>query len=532
MAIQIRYPTQTPLVDASGLINSLADFGQELKARRAVEPYLEWLGQPGQPSQPASLADLSPQATSGIPDAASQRVAQAHAASGANPPSNGAIEAYIRHAAAKRGIDPDTAIKVAMSEGGVSDPFRQSDVVKDGVREQSYGPFQLYMNGGLGNEALAAGIDPRQDWKGGIDFALDKAKELGWGPWYGAKKVGITGRDGIGQGSGPSGASQPVQTAQATPAGNPGLSLPPPDVMRSLFRSKETRPLAVALAQSYHKARLGDPEEQLRLEKLRLEVDQLRNGSDGVFGTPIYGTDQETGETVLGAIGKNGSFRRIDTGGVVPTPGVTFQDFGTYRQGFDTRSGKPVGDPITKENMQEEAQKAAGKEVGKREGELPVLRSKALSTLESLDQQRGIVNDEIDRAIGEVSGSPTLTTGLVGGLSKAVPGTPAYALAKKLETIKANIGFDKLQQMRENSPTGGALGQVSDFENRQLQSVFGNLEQAQSAEDIVYNLRRLKDLLAESRRTRQEAFERDFGGGQATPNGNRTSSGVQWSIEE
>lgn len=157
-------------------------------------------------------------------------------------------------------------------------------------------------------------------------------------------------------------------------------------------------------------------------------------------------------------------------------------------------------------------QTSQGKEEGKSAAERPGMRSKAMSSMQALDQQRAIVTDDIGRSIQEIRGSPNLTTGLVGGLSRAVPGTPAYALAKKLETIKANVGFDKLQSMRENSPTGGALGQVSDFENRQLQSVFGNLEQAQTAEDVIYNLRRLQEILTQSRQSRQEAFDRDFGG--------------------
>src|SRR5690606_6406636 len=129
-------------------------------------------------------------------------------------------------------------------------------VVKDGVREQSYGPFQLYMNGGLGNEAMAAGIDPRKDWQGGIDFALDKAKEGGWGPWYGAEKVGVTGKMGIGGEGGAQAAmtgnqaSPGVQMAQSAPGGSPASLLPPPEVMRALFKSESTRPLAIGLAQS------------------------------------------------------------------------------------------------------------------------------------------------------------------------------------------------------------------------------------------------------------------------------------------
>src|SRR6185369_11029754 len=87
------------------------------------------------------------------------------------------LEAYTRQAALARGIDPDIAVRVAMSEGGLDDPVRQSDVVYQGQREQSYGPFQLNVNGGLGSAALQRGIDPRNPAHvyRAIDFALEDA---------------------------------------------------------------------------------------------------------------------------------------------------------------------------------------------------------------------------------------------------------------------------------------------------------------------------------------------------------------------
>ncbi len=117
------------------------------------------------------------------------------------------LEDYIRQAAAARGIDPEIAVRVAKSEGGLNDPIRQSGVMKGGVREPSYGPFQLLIGGngtnfpeGLGNRALAAGIDPRNanDAYRGIDFALDEASKKGWGQWYGAKAAGLGNLAGIG----------------------------------------------------------------------------------------------------------------------------------------------------------------------------------------------------------------------------------------------------------------------------------------------------------------------------------------------
>ena len=75
------------------------------------------------------------------------------------------------------------------------------------------------------------------------------------------------------------------------------------------------------------------------------------------------------------------------------------------------------------------------------------------------------------------------TTG-VGGLLSNLPATPARDLQAKLTSIKANIGFDRLQQMRHDSPTGGALGQVAVQELVALQSTIASLDQLQSPPEL------------------------------------------------
>ena len=50
------------------------------------------------------------------------------------------------------------------------------------------------------------------------------------------------------------------------------------------------------------------------------------------------------------------------------------------------------------------------------------------------------------------------------------------ALQGYLKNIVANLGFDKLQQMRDLSPTGGALGQVTEIELELLQSAVANID--------------------------------------------------------
>ena len=72
-------------------------------------------------------------------------------------------------------------------------------------------------------------------------------------------------------------------------------------------------------------------------------------------------------------------------------------------------------------------------------------------------------------------------------------GTPAYALEAALKPIRARIGFDELTRMRQMSPTGGALGQVSNFENQLLQATKGSLEIGTPIETMRRNLLNYRD---------------------------------------
>ncbi|WP_416066112.1 phage tail length tape measure family protein [Rhizobium sp. ZK1] len=114
----------------------------------------------------------------------------------------GDIASYISQAATARGIDPDIALRVAKSEGGLASWNQQSNyIMKSGIREPSFGPFQLYKGGGLGNAFMSkTGLDPAlaQNGPAGVDFALDYASKNGWGAWYGAGKAGIGNFEGFG----------------------------------------------------------------------------------------------------------------------------------------------------------------------------------------------------------------------------------------------------------------------------------------------------------------------------------------------
>jgi hypothetical protein len=79
-------------------------------------------------------------------------------------------------------------------------------------------------------------------------------------------------------------------------------------------------------------------------------------------------------------------------------------------------------------------------------------------------------------------------TGIFGYAMSHVAGTDAHDTKNAIDTIEASIGFDRLQKMRDDSPTGGALGQVSNIELALLRQSLGSLKQSSSREQFVKNL--------------------------------------------
>jgi hypothetical protein len=90
----------------------------------------------------------------------------------------------------------------------------------------------------------------------------------------------------------------------------------------------------------------------------------------------------------------------------------------------------------------------------------------------------------IDRALGQVG----MGTAGAGSPMRFVPGTSARDLQGSLATIRAGLAFGELQRMREMSPTGGALGAVSNIELNLLESAMQSLDQAQSPAQLRENL--------------------------------------------
>jgi len=74
----------------------------------------------------------------------------------------------------------------------------------------------------------------------------------------------------------------------------------------------------------------------------------------------------------------------------------------------------------------------------------------------------------------------------------AAGGTPATNLRAQLKTIESVTAFNQLQSMRDASPTGAALGPVSDFENKMLSSTIASIDPNQSPELLLRGIRNIK----------------------------------------
>lgn len=168
----------------------------------------------------------------------------------------------------------------------------------------------------------------------------------------------------------------------------------------------------------------------------------------------------------------------------------------------------PTGAPLgqTEKNLAEaERQKVVGRVTGERQMGAP----KALAAIEAAEAKSTIVLNTIAKArqlVGPYSTGP-------GALLSGIPGTAAHDLRKLTDTLKANAGFAELQTMRDNSPTGGALGQVAVQELAMLQATITSLEQSQTTEQFNEALNDYEEFIRGSAKRRREAYSRMYGGG-------------------
>jgi len=140
------------------------------------------------------------------------------------------------------------------------------------------------------------------------------------------------------------------------------------------------------------------------------------------------------------------------------------------------------------------------KEIQKREALFPKAKQ-AVQTVEAS-------MDTLDKDLTTLANHPGLNgiTGVIYGRTPSV--TPAAREAQALyDKIVARGGFSELQAMRAASPTGGALGNVSNQEGQQLKQAFAEIGREQATDSVRRALLRAAETARQTKQRAREAYE-------------------------
>jgi hypothetical protein len=248
---------------------------------------------------------------------------------------------------------------------------------------------------------------------------------------------------------------------------------------------------------------------QAQINKLQAEAADA-GSAFGKAGTIVQGNDGKFYSVQFGSRGQR-QILPLELGGApAATGGTAAPPVALAPQRGVEVVGDQIIDKATGAPVRNVAPNLQGGEFAKKSGALNAEGANSLPksqiALSQSEIQNKTVNDSIDQAIKNADG---YTSGFMGSVTSNIPGTKAYDLSATLGTVKANLGFDKLQDMRNNSPTGGALGAISDQENKLLQSTWGSVEQSQSPAQLKANLGKIKAIRQQFQQLRQRAYDMD-----------------------
>lgn len=108
--------------------------------------------------------------------------------------------------------------------------------------------------------------------------------------------------------------------------------------------------------------------------------------------------------------------------------------------------------------------------------------------------QKDIILENIDLIVKEMKKRVLPVSGQVSKKTPDVLATGTKNVKALLDPVKSKISFETLQDMRNASKTGGALGSVQAKELELLESALGSLDQEQDEELLKFNLKRIKTI--------------------------------------
>ena len=148
----------------------------------------------------------------------------------------------------------------------------------------------------------------------------------------------------------------------------------------------------------------------------------------------------------------------------------------------------------------------APKDLQKREAAYPQAKASVLGYESKADK---FIRD-IDELLENKSGLDEITGYLAGRTELSAISPAARKALAKYNQIAAKGGFQALQDIREMSKTGGALGNVSNQEGKQLQASFAALNRTQEADDVRAALEQIKSDIEGSKTRIRETFDETY----------------------
>lgn len=130
------------------------------------------------------------------------------------------------------------------------------------------------------------------------------------------------------------------------------------------------------------------------------------------------------------------------------------------------------------------------------ERELRAAEEQAAARAEAEQQTAEDIVFFADRALGTMDNANVPVTGRIAQGLAFFGDETVNSFFGDVDSIRANLTFEKLQEIRENSPTGGAVGNASDADLRLLADTAGSLDIRQSREQLRENIVRIRDLYA------------------------------------
>ena len=120
-------------------------------------------------------------------------------------------------------------------------------------------------------------------------------------------------------------------------------------------------------------------------------------------------------------------------------------------------------------------------------------------TQQQAAQKEAVISKSVDFLVGKIDAGGLFNlpeAGIVGNVLGTLGiNQDAVDFKNELASIQANVAFDRLQQMREASKTGGALGAVSERELDLLMAAYGNIKQSTSPKKLKENLLYIKEIM-------------------------------------